>query len=93
MPTKAKPVQPPPDVFAGVPESRVPFGPQVLVRKLSSAKVQARIQASKIAPHFFELTPQGAYGILVRGKIRSECAQVIQEIADEDAAAMAAASL
>jgi hypothetical protein len=87
MPPKAKPVPPPPvDVFAGVPESRVPFGPQVLARKLSNARVQAKIQASKIDPRFFETTSLGVHGILVRGKIRIECAQVIQEIADEDAA-------
>lgn len=75
-----------PDRFAGVPESRVPFGAQALVRKLNLAQVHAVIRASGVPVKHFEISPYAGM-VLVRARIRPECAPVIQAIADADAAA------
>jgi len=76
---------PVPDPFDGFSEQRVPFGPQTLVRKLTQAKIQAKIQASGLPVDHFKITPTGGW-ILVQAKIRPECVVVIQAIADDELA-------
>lgn len=66
-------------------ERRIPFGPQVFVRRLSVGEVQKHLRAAKLPAECFQLEVVPG-GIMVRGKILHECASVIQAIADADAA-------
>jgi len=77
--------------MAELPDDKLPFGPQVLVRKLTIYQVQAKIHASKLSPKLFEIVSRPDKLVLVRGRNKSEYAAVLQDIANADAAAAAAA--
>jgi hypothetical protein len=76
----------------GVPIDKIPFGIQVLVRKLTKADVAQRVNASGIKEHVqIKEGPQGT--ILVVGRLINEVQILIQSIASADAVAQQKAAL
>jgi hypothetical protein len=83
----------PPEVqkVHGVPIDKIPFGIQLLVRKISKSDITKRVNGSAVKEHVqIKEGPQGT--ILLSGRMLDEVRAFIQAIAIEDATAQRTAA-